>query len=162
MKIVLVVTVFVLTAASGSRAQEAASADVGTQTLQSDRVVVARIADVVSRFQINQFGDQVIVSTARLDVLETWKGAPQSTVHVVVEGGTVGDLTLRVSDLPLLVTGDRALFFLNHRSDGNERPHDRGRSIMKLSRTNAVEGRENLRLDDLRQAVTTTLRTGAR
>jgi len=44
----------------------------------------------------------LIVSTVVLDVVETLKGPAAPTLNVSVEGGTVGDLTLTVSDLPSL------------------------------------------------------------
>ena len=41
-----------------------------------------------------------IVSNVLLDVSETLKGAPAAQFRMAVKGGAVGDLTLRVSDLP--------------------------------------------------------------
>src|SRR5688572_24698793 len=74
--------------------------DVANRAKGAGRVVVARVIAVRAQFETNQFGDQLIVSHAVLDVLETLKGAPAASLNVAVEGGTVGDLTLKVSDLP--------------------------------------------------------------
>jgi hypothetical protein len=115
-------------------------------------VVVARIQDVRAQFETNQSGDQLIVSHAVLEVLETLKGAPDAVVRVAVEGGTVGGLTLKVSDLPSLSEGERAVFFLEPADAGEHRPHQRGRGILKLNSANRVEG-DNLSLDDVRQQV---------
>src|SRR5262245_52433966 len=79
----------------------------------AQRIVVGQVTRVESRFESNQFGDQLIVSDVSLDVLETLKGPDQPEVQIEVEGGTVGELTLKVSDLPVLQRGERGVFFLD-------------------------------------------------
>ncbi len=125
--------------------------DVASRARGAGKVVVARIVDVRAQFETNQFGDQLIVSHAVLEVLETLKGAPEATMTVAVEGGTVGDLTLKVSDLPSVNEGDRAVFFLDAGSNGHT-PHGRGRGIMKLNDSDRVDG-TTLSLEDVRQQV---------
>jgi hypothetical protein len=137
-------------------AQSGPPPTVASLTRAAGRVVVARVADVQSRFGTNQFGDQLILSDLVLDVTETLKGSDASTMRVTVEGGTVGGLTLRVSDLPSFDPGDRAVFFLDAVSDGSFRPHDRGHGLLKLSRTDAVEGRP-LGLTEVRRQVNAAL-----
>jgi hypothetical protein len=127
--------------------------DVASRARGAGKVVVARIVDIRAQFETNQFGDQLIVSHAVLEVLETLKGAPQALVNdLAVEGGTVGGLTLKVSDLPSLAEGERAVFFIESTSDGKNRPHNRGRGIMKLDESDHVDG-SSLSLDDVRQQV---------
>ena len=133
--------------------------DVASRARGAGKVVVARIVDVRAQFETNQFGDQLIVSHAVLEVLETLKGAPQAVENVAVEGGTVGDLTLKVSDLPSLAEGERGVFFLDATSNGGNRPHDRGRGIMKLDEADQVAG-SSLSLDDVRQQVRGALSQG--
>lgn len=113
--------------------------DIATRARAAGRIVVARVVDVRSQFATNRFGDQLIVSTAVLEVAETLKGAPASVLEVEVEGGTVGDLTLKVSDLPSLAPGERAVFFLDTGTGGAMTPHDRGRGILRLSQGDRVE-----------------------
>jgi hypothetical protein len=132
--------------------------DVGSRARAAGKIVVARILDVRAQFETNQFGDQLIVSHAVLEVLETLKGGPESTVEVAVEGGTVGDLTLKVSDLPSLHAGERAVFFLED-ANGRKRPHERGRGIMKLDDADRVQG-SNLSLDDVKSQVRGALSQG--
>jgi len=115
------------------------------------KVVVARISVVHSTFATNRFGDQLIVSNAILEVLETLKGAPQAVTTVTVEGGTVGDLTLRVSDMQELKEGERAVFFLDADGNGNV-PHGRGHGILKLDDDDRVKN-SNLTLDQVKDAV---------
>ena len=123
---------------------------VAIQAEGAGRVVVARVATVRAQFETNQYGDQLIVSHAGLEVLETLKGAPAATLNVAIEGGTVGDLTLKVSDLPALAEGERAMFFLN--VDGAEHtPHRRGHGIVKIDDNDRSE--DGVSLEDLRKQV---------
>src|SRR5204863_9679020 len=114
--------------------------DVASRARGAGRVVVARVIDVHAQFETNRFGDQLIVSSALLEVVENLKGAPAATLRVSVEGGTVGDLTLKVSDLPAMHTGDRAVFFLDQAAGDNHVPHLRGRGILKLAASDQIEG----------------------
>jgi hypothetical protein len=102
---------------------------------------VAHVSQVTPRMERNRFGDELIVSQVQLAVEETLKGAPASTLEVVVEGGTLGDLTLRVSDMPEMKAGDRAVFFLA-REPGTERfvPHLRGQGVVRLDAEDRVPG----------------------
>lgn len=134
------------------------SADIGppieiaSRAQGAGRIVVARISDIRAQFATNRFGDQLIVSTAVLEVLETLKGAPAATLQVEVEGGTVGDLTLKVSDLPSLTQGERAVFFLDAGPGGVLLPHGRGHGILKLSAGDRVDN-GTLTLAELRQQI---------
>ena len=116
------------------------------------RIVVATVRDVRAQFETNRFGDQLIVSTVLLEVVESLKGAGGGVLRVAVEGGTVGDLTLRVSDMPMLKAGDRGVFFLDAAAGDGFVPHDRGRGIMRLSSDDRVDGTP-LRLSDVRDQV---------
>lgn len=133
-------------------------ADLASRARGAGKVVVARIVDVRAQFETNRFGDQLIVSHAVLEVLETWKGAPEATLQLAVEGGTVGDLTLRVSDLPTVTEGERAVFFLEASGSGHT-PYGRGRGIMKLTAGDRVDG-TTLSLEDVRQQVHGALAQG--
>ena len=125
--------------------------DLAAHSRGAGKIVVARISDVHAAFATNQFGDQLIVSTAVLEVLETLKGAPGAVTTVTVEGGTVGDLTLRVSDMPFVKEGDRAVFFLDSNGNGHV-PHGRGRGILKLDDDDQVED-STLDLEQVKAAV---------
>ena len=119
----------------------AAPPDIPERARGAQRVVVAQVVHVQSAFVTNEHGDQLIVSRARIQIEETLKGASASYLNVEVEGGTIGDLTLQVSDMPRLETGDRAVLFLNQAPDGaSNRPHLRGLGILKLGADNVVRG----------------------
>ena len=133
-------------------AQTGAPADLPAQARGAKRVVVGRVLEVQAQFQTNRFGDQLIVSNALLEVSETLKGAPAALLRLSVEGGTVGDLTLKVSDLPAVHPGDRGVFFLDDDGSGMHVPHDRGRGVLKLDGADRIEG-TTLTLDDVRQQV---------
>jgi hypothetical protein len=96
-----------------------------------------------------------------VDVTETLKGPGRTSVRVQLEGGTVGDLTLRVSDMPALRPGDRGVFFLDAGSSGEFLPHDRGRGVLRLRADDRVEG-STLTLTDVRSQVATALVRGGR
>ena len=136
--------------------------DVAVTARGAARIVVAQVTDVQSRFDTNRFGDQLIVSTLFVEVSETLKGAPAAVLQVLVEGGTVGDLTLRVSDLPAVKPGDRAVFFLNRDQSGMETPHMRGRGILRVTETDRIEGAAATTLGDVRQQVRAALAAGGR
>ena len=141
----------VCVSASTVHAEVGPPTDIAAHSRGAGKVVVARISDVHSTFATNRFGDQLIVSNAVLEVLETLKGAPQAVTMVTVEGGTVGDLTLRVSDMQELKEGERAVFFLD--ADGlSNVPHGRGRGILKLDDDDKVTG-SNLTLAQVKNAV---------
>jgi hypothetical protein len=57
---------------------------------------------------------------------------------------------LRVSSLPTLTPGERAVFFLDRMSDGTFQPHLRGQGILKLDDQNFVKG-TSLSLDEIRR-----------
>jgi hypothetical protein len=134
-------------------------ADVASRARGAGRVFVARVLDVRAQVESNRFGDRLIVSHAVLEVLETLKGVPEAVVNVAVEGGTVGDLTLRVSDLPSLREGDRAVFFLDPAGPGEHVPHGRGQGVMMLGANDRVTGTQ-LSLGDVRQQVAAALGQG--
>ena len=137
--------------ASTVHAEVGPPTDLAAHSRAAGKVVVARIASVHSAFASNRFGDQLIVSNAVLEVLETLKGAPQAVTTVTVEGGTVGDLTLKVSDMQMLKEGERAVFFLD--ADGNGQvPHGRGRGILKLDDADNVKG-STITLKQVKDAV---------
>ena len=121
----------------------------------ADGVVVATVTAVHPVFQANEFGDQLIVSRThmRTDVVLRNGRAPVSDAFVLeLEGGTIGDLTLDVSDLPSLERGERAVVFLRQNSRGAIVPHGRGQGILKLDSLDRVKGTE-LTLSAVRQAV---------
>ena len=141
----------VCVSASTVRAEVGPPTDVAAHSRGAGKVVVARVSTVHSTFATNRFGDQLIVSNAVLEVLDTLKGNPQAVTTVTVEGGTVGDLTLKVSDMQELKEGDRAVFFLDDDGTGHV-PHGRGRGILKLDDGDKVQG-SNLTLQQVKDAV---------
>ena len=87
-----------------------------------------------------------------LDVSEILKGEPATMLEVEIEGGTVGDITMKVSDLPSLSAGERAVFFLDSGTRGVQVPHDRGRGIVKLTDGDRVQD-SVVTLADLRRQI---------
>jgi hypothetical protein len=115
----------------------------------AERVVVASIGDIRAAYETNTYGDELIVSHASLRLEEVIKGNSDKAT-VAVTGGTVNGITLRVSSLPTLTPGERAVFFLDRRADGEYVPHLQGQGILKLDATNHVKG-SSLSLEDIRR-----------
>jgi hypothetical protein len=126
--------------------------DVGARARGAGEIVLATVVDVESAFAVSDHGDELIVSHGLLQVHETMKGAHTAALQIVVEGGTVGDLTLHVSDMPALEPGDRAVFFLDRTPSGTRRLHRRGLGMLKLDSNDRVLG-NGLTLDEVRRAV---------
>jgi hypothetical protein len=116
----------------------------------AERVVVGRVTAVNPMWNVNEFGDRLIVSVVTVAVDETLRGPAQQTLDVEVEGGTIGDVTLHVSDLEPVATGDRAVFYLARSRRGALVPHLRGQGLLKLDRSNRVRG-SNVTLDEVRR-----------
>lgn len=117
----------------------------------AERVIVGRVTSVSPVWQSNEFGDRLIVSIVTVAVDETLRGPAQPSVEVEVEGGTIGELTLHVSDLEPVVPGDRAVFYLNRSRRGAFVPHLRGQGLLKLDRSDRVRN-SNTTLTDIRRA----------
>ena len=118
----------------------------------AERVVVGRVASVTPQWQVNEFGDRLIVSVIRVTVTETLKGEATPAVDIEVEGGTIGALTLHVSDQLSFTPGERATFFIRQNRRGRFIPHLRGQGLLKLDQANRVPG-SSLTLDRIRREV---------
>jgi hypothetical protein len=105
---------------------------------------------VSATWKENAFGDKLIVSRFTLHVEETLKGTPAADVALDLEGGTLDGFTLRVSSLPTLVPGERAVFFLDSVNGGAYQAHLRGQGILKLDDQDFVKG-SSLSLDEIRR-----------
>ena len=128
------------------------SVDVAKQAKGAKKVVLATVTDVNAEFGENEFGDRLIFSQVTLRVDETMKGAHEPSVVLSVEGGTVGELTLTVSDMPRMERGQRAVVFLAESNRGGNVPHGRGAGVLKLNDDDRVAG-TSVSLDDVRKAV---------
>jgi hypothetical protein len=118
----------------------------------AQRVVVGRVAAVNPQWQVNEFGDRLIVSNVHLSVEETLKGDSEPLLSIEVEGGTIGELTLHVSDLATFAPGDRAVFYLKRNGRGVFVPHLRGQGVLKLDLSNRVPG-SSLTLAEIRRTM---------
>jgi hypothetical protein len=133
-------------------ASQAAPAPLGERARGAERVVVGHVASIAPAWQVNEFGDRLIISVVRVVVDETLKGQVIPTLDVEIEGGTIGDLTLRVSDQASVSPGDRAILFLKRTTRGTFAPHLRGQGLLKLDASNRVAG-STLTLEDVRREV---------
>ena len=153
-----VLLVCVLTTMAGTaavRADSGVQADLPSRARGAERIVVAEVSHVQPVYQRNEFGDELIVSRATLRIERVLKGrSAQAGESVVldVEGGTIGEITLRVSDLPRIARGEKAVFFLERNRQGRIVPHQRGLGILKLDAAGRVEG-SALTVEGVRRAI---------
>jgi hypothetical protein len=134
---------------AGAAAQEGRPAPIEERAKGAARVVVATVGDTASRYERNEFGDELIVTHTTLSVEEALKGSNEP-VAFAIEGGTVDGITMSVSSLPTLKKGERAVFFLEPGKNGEFRPHLRGQGILKLDSGNRVPD-SSLTLDEIRR-----------
>jgi hypothetical protein len=142
---------FIVAVGAAVHAQHA-SVPLAERTRGSERVIVGRVTAVNPVWRTTEHGDRLIVSVARVAVDETLKGPVQDSVDVEIEGGTIGGLTLHVSDLEPVANGDRAVFYLTRNDRGGYVPHLRGQGFLKLDRSDRVKG-TNVGLADIRRAI---------
>ena len=77
----------------------------------ADAIYRGRVTAVESR-RIDRPGRPLIRTYVTFAVERTLKGAEQAEVVLDFLGGTVGDLTLEVSDLPVFTVGDHNIVFV--------------------------------------------------
>ena len=131
--------------------------DIDSRARKSAAIVVATVTEVeAGRFDVNPFGDRLIVTRAWLRVEEVVKGRPQQVIALDLEGGTVGDLTLQVSDMPAMRRGERAVLFLDAGRNGAFAPNGRGQGVLKLAGERVSNS--SLTLADLKTRIRAALR----
>ena len=149
---VMVAAAQVMSASSGR------PVDIPERARGAETIVVGTIVDTNSSFRTNAHGDQLIVTRAVVLVEEVLKGRNTATaIEVDVDGGSVGELTLSVSDMPTVAAGERATFFLARGEAGAHVPHLRGLGILKLDGDDRVRG-SSLALRDIKRMVASTQR----
>ncbi len=79
-------------------------------TLAADIIVLGDVEDVRCEWSLNK---EIILTVTTVRVKEIWKGEVQkSRVFIQTPGGTIGDLTLKVSDVSVFQKGENVLVFL--------------------------------------------------
>jgi hypothetical protein len=75
----------------------------------SDAVVRGTVVSARARWTADRLR---IVTTAELQVVQAWRGAPPARLEVQVPGGVVGDLGQRVDGLATFAPGEEVVAFL--------------------------------------------------
>ena len=104
-----VATALGLACATAALAQEGPPVPLVERARGAEQIILGRVASVSPEWRVNDFGDRLIVTVVRVAVDETLKGDSQATIDIEVEGGTIGSLTLHVSDQQSFAPGDRAV-----------------------------------------------------
>jgi len=131
-------------------ADNAVPTDLGTRLRGSSRTIVGSVSRVESRVVVTPRGDRMIVSRTLVRVDEALKGRREPYLEVDIEGGTIGQLSMRVSDMEPLVVGERAVVLLEPTAGGGWKPHRRGLGLLRLGADNRIVGSE-LTLDQVRR-----------
>ena len=83
---------------------------------EATNIVVGKIKQIKSFYATNKWGDNLIMSEVTLKVDKVHKGDQVDEVTFIVEGGTVGDIVLRVSSVPLFEEGEELILFLKKKN----------------------------------------------
>jgi len=140
--------------ATGAFASGSPNVSIPERARGSNKVVVAKVATITPQWRTNSFGDRLIVSEVSLDVEETLKGRAAGSLWLDLVGGTLDGFTLKVSSLPEMKPGERAVCFLDAIENGWHVPHLKGLGILKLDDNNQIRD-STLRLDAIRSMVRT-------
>ncbi len=114
----IIVLVFLLLASFPAQATKVKKAE-----LEASHILFGKVDDIQSFWGVNDRGDQIILSRIKVKALKWIKGDPSESVEFLVEGGAVGDLALRVSDVPEFERGQRLRLLLK-KTDGEFRYED--------------------------------------
>ncbi len=148
-------TAFLALAAAGALPAHSESGHVSEKALEAglrraERVVVATVSEVNAAFEVNSFGDRLIITRAKLQEEEAIKGKPLRALDYAVEGGTIGDLTLHVSHTPEPPRqGQRAIFLLRDSKEKGAWLPDGDGSMLELD-GDRIKG-SALKLEDVRR-----------
>ena len=79
-------------------------------TQAADIIILGDVEDVRCEWSLNK---EIILTVTTLKIKEVWKGNVRySRVFIQTPGGKIGDLGLRVSDVPVFQKGEDVLVFL--------------------------------------------------
>ncbi len=98
-----------LLAAAPAAAATFVAPSVEEMARSSDVVVRGRVLGTASR----ETRDGRIVTEVEVAVADAWKGAPEGTVRLVVPGGRVGRLAMKVDAAPVFADGEEVVVFLS-------------------------------------------------
>lgn len=111
--------------------------------------VVGQVVETRAARSQNASGDEIIITHAVVRVTETLRGPRVAWLPLELEGGTLDGVTLKVSDVPLVQEGDRAVFLADRRGERFVL-HGRGAGVLALDAADAIEG-THLHLEDVRR-----------
>lgn len=117
------------------------------QTILQGRVTSGR-----SEFVTRPDGSRTIVTRYMLQVDESLKGTAPASQELVIDGGTVDGLTLKVSDMPPLAVGEELIVFGNQTAEGF-RPYGRQSGLLRVEQNSRLVRGRSLSVDDVRARI---------
>jgi hypothetical protein len=79
-------------------------------TRKSDRIARGSVRNLSCKAGTNEFGDELIYTDVYIGVTDALKG-DRSDFVLTIEGGTLDDVTLTVSDAPVFKIGEEVVVF---------------------------------------------------
>jgi len=138
MRIAFLSAILLVSATGAVLADVTVPTDLSTRLRGASRTVVGTVAKLEPRMVRTSRGDELIVTRTWFRVEEALKGRADTYLAVDVEGGTLGDISMRASDITPLVVGERAVVMVEPTAEGGWRPHRRGLGLLRLSPDNRV------------------------
>lgn len=105
----------------GGRVEIPAKPDFVAMVADADVILVGRVVNLSSRMGSNEFGDQLVVSDVEIQPEEVLKGQIPSGQNILLNGltgGTVPNLTMMSSEVPLFKQADRSFLFFEQTASG--------------------------------------------
>jgi len=131
-RVAAVLAVVSLCAGARVSADIGPAVDLATRVRGASRAVVATVLAAESRWVTTSAGDRIIVTRTVARIDEALKGPRTGSIVLELEGGTVGEISMAVSDIELLPIGTRAVLLIDPNPDGTWRPHRRGLGVLTI------------------------------
>ena len=128
-------------------------------THDSDRIIRGRVMSISSHKGANEFGDELIFTDVVVRADEALKG-DRSQLKLTVEGGTVGGVTLAVSDSPQFRVGEEIVIFAK-KDVSTFRPTYRSQSKYTVSADGTVHPK-GMPYDEFKKKILDAIRTQAK
>lgn len=80
--------------------------------LDATHILIGKVKKVESYYDVNKWGDELIFSKVTVKVKKKIKGKVDDYVSFVVEGGSVAEITLKVSNYPLFKEDEEIKLYL--------------------------------------------------
>src|SRR5262245_46825420 len=106
---ILLTLTFLLSLSTLAQATAVERLDLDGLVKKSDRIVIGKVRSSRTYWSSN---GKLILTNYTIDVEETIKGQAARTLELTTIGGTIGDLTLQVTGMPVFARDENAVVFV--------------------------------------------------